>query len=58
MSESVPKEIAELSKKFKVVWMEKEEGNPWDEITGKIEVGRKVNVEELLKEKGFEENEL
>lgn len=49
MSESVPKQISELSKKFRIVWMGKEGGDPWDEITGKIEVGRKVNVEELLK---------
>jgi len=56
MSESVPKEISELSKKFKVVWKQKEEGDPWDEITGKIEIGRKVDIEKLLKEKGFEGN--
>lgn len=58
MSESVPKEISELSKKFRIVWMEKEGGDPWDEITGKIEIGGKVDVEELLKEKGFEESQV
>jgi len=58
MSESIPKEISELSKKFKVVWKQKEEGDPWDEITGKIEIGRKVDIEKLLKEKGFEGHDI
>lgn len=56
LSESVPKQISDLSKNFRIIWMEKDGSDPWDEITGKIEIGSKVNVEELVKEKGFEES--
>lgn len=52
----IPEEIFNLSRESRIIWMGKERGNPWKEITGKLRIGKKVNVERLLKEKGFEES--
>jgi hypothetical protein len=51
----VPKQVYALSRDMRLVWHKQVlVGNPWENITGKLEVGRRVRIEKLLKEKGFE----
>ncbi len=54
---SLSSKVKEISKKMKTVERKKgvlgSEG--WDEIIGKVKVGRKILVEELIKGKGFED---
>ena len=28
--------------------------DPWEKITGRVKIGKKIDVEEILKNKGFE----
>ncbi len=49
--------IFQLSKNMKVFQLGVEISraeNPWDKITGRFKIGRSIDVEEILKNKGFE----
>ena len=49
--------LEELSHNMKVIYLGVEirkTENPWGNITGKIKLGKKINIEELLKHRGFE----
>ncbi len=51
----IPKRVYELSEDMKIIWYGRlVKGNPWENITGKLEIGRQIDVEKMLKEKGFE----
>ena len=54
---SLPLEVKEISKKMKIVERKKgiQGSGGWDEIIGKVRVGRKILVEELIKGKGIED---
>jgi len=52
----IPKPIYDLSRNMKIIRYEQLlVGDPWESITGKLEIGRKISIEELLEERGFED---
>lgn len=54
-TETIPKEINELSGKMKIVWLGQiVQKDPWKKITGQLKIGQKVNIEDMLKKRGFE----
>lgn len=52
---TIPEPVSKLSRYMKVVWCEQSVKDPWENITGKIRMGKEVDVEKILKEKGFED---
>ncbi len=54
----VPEEIKKVSRNIKIVYLgetvQKKE-DPWEQITGKITMKRKIVVEDMLQSKGFED---
>ena len=49
--------VFQLSKSMKVFQLGVEiprAENPWDKITGRFKIGRDIDVEDILKNKGFE----
>ncbi len=54
----IPEEIKKVSRNIKIVYLgenvQKKE-DPWEQITGKITMKRKIVVEDLLQSKGFED---
>ncbi len=52
----IPKKVYELSENMRIIRYRKlVTGNPWKNITGKLEIGKKINIEKMLKERGFED---
>jgi len=52
----IPKKVYELSENMRIIRYRKlVTGNPWKNITGKIEIGKEINIEKMLKERGFED---
>jgi hypothetical protein len=55
MKMQVPHELLELSRNAKIIWYGQIiSKDPWKNITGKLEAGRKIDIEKILDEKGFE----
>lgn len=54
----IPGEIKQVSRNIKIVYLGVEiqkAKDPWEQLTGKIIMKRKVDIEEMLHSKGFED---
>ncbi len=55
----IPEEIKQVSQNIKIVYLGvaiQKKKDPWEQLTGKIAIKRKVVVEDLLHLKGFEDD--
>lgn len=59
MKNGIPDRIKEVSKRMKVIYLEKvsEKGNGWEDLNGMLTIGKEVNVENLIKSRWSEYNE-
>ena len=55
----MPLEIKQISQHMKVIRFGSllSKKNPWQKITGILKLSKKVDIEHLLKQKGFEDGE-
>lgn len=54
----IPEEIKQISKNIKIVYFGvaiQKKKDPWEQLTGKITIKRKIVVEDMLHLKGFED---
>ena len=54
----IPGEIKQVSRNIKIVYLGveiKKAKDPWERLTGKIIMKQKVDIEEILHSKGFED---
>ncbi|MFZ2411641.1 MAG: hypothetical protein WAW23_08740 [Candidatus Methanoperedens sp.] len=54
----IPGEIKKVSRNIKIVYLGVEiqkTKDPWEQLTGKIIMKQKVDIEEMLHSKGFED---
>lgn len=52
----IPKRVEDLSRSFRIIWLGQvtKRTDPWKNITGKLKIGQKIDIEKLLEERGFE----
>ncbi len=53
----LPTEIRQISQRMKIIRFGSvfPKGDPWKKITSIFKFGKKVNIEQFLKQKGFED---
>lgn len=59
MEYKIPDRIKEISKRMKVIYLEKvsERGDGWEDLNGMLTIGKEVDVENLIKSRWLEYDE-
>lgn len=57
--DEVPGEIKEVSRRMKVIYLEKvsDAGDPWEKLKGMFTIGKAIDVEDLIKTRWLQYDE-